>query len=311
MNDIELIRSSIDLREVWPWYVGNEKRTSDCVITRCPQPDHNDSTPSCAVYRDGAFCFGCGKRIDVFDAYMMVHGCDFKDAVKALSNGHKWDTVKVVKRVVVKSQEWKSPMQLEELEQFKPLSKMLDGLLPETAKEFDLREWGNRIIVPVWRHGNLENIKVYRPGGTPKWMPLTEGRGKQLYGADRANGRVFIVESEKDVWYAWQIGVCAVATGGASVFNREMRRDLDNVKEVFVLGDMDKAGRDFNVRVQSKMRRAIPVWWRHLGSFMQEGYDLADFVKDKGTADLLDEIVEKSKRDGGYFYDELVDADDL
>lgn len=52
-------------------------------------PWHSDSTPSLKYYpkTNSAYCFGsCGKAYDAIDAYMLVHGVGFKDAVKDLND---------------------------------------------------------------------------------------------------------------------------------------------------------------------------------------------------------------------------------
>lgn len=50
-------------------------------------PFHTEKTASFKVYKDNhAYCFGgCGKRYDVLDIYMQIHGCDLKTAIKELS----------------------------------------------------------------------------------------------------------------------------------------------------------------------------------------------------------------------------------
>jgi len=58
------------------------KRNKAC----CPW--HKDATPSLAYYpkTNSAYCFGaCGKGYDAIDAYMHVHGCGFKEAIKELN----------------------------------------------------------------------------------------------------------------------------------------------------------------------------------------------------------------------------------
>ena len=50
-------------------------------------PWHNETTPSLHYYpkTNSAYCFGaCGKTYDSIDAYQLVHGVGFLDAVKAL-----------------------------------------------------------------------------------------------------------------------------------------------------------------------------------------------------------------------------------
>lgn len=60
----------------------DEKRRVGC----CPNPDHEDSTPSCSYNpREHKFhCFGCGYNVDIIDAFMDATGKTFLDACQAL-----------------------------------------------------------------------------------------------------------------------------------------------------------------------------------------------------------------------------------
>ena len=51
-------------------------------------PVHDEHTPSFTIYtqENRAHCFGCGWHGDVIDLIQEVHQCDFKDAVKYLTN---------------------------------------------------------------------------------------------------------------------------------------------------------------------------------------------------------------------------------
>ena len=65
----------------------NGRRISIC----CPFPDHNDSTPSFALYpNNSAHCFGCPNGgwhgHNAIDFTMRLLGVDFHEAVKELLN---------------------------------------------------------------------------------------------------------------------------------------------------------------------------------------------------------------------------------
>ena len=51
-------------------------------------PFHDDSTPSCRVYPDGYYCFGCGARGNQLDWLMAAEGMDRDAAIKLLK---AWD----------------------------------------------------------------------------------------------------------------------------------------------------------------------------------------------------------------------------
>jgi DNA primase len=317
---VDAVKMRYDLRDVWPFYTERARKSSNYVLDCCPV--HGDKSPSCAIYRDGAYCYGCGESIDVIAAWQLKGDLSFMEALRELE-GHEVAPTETVRFIGCWSEDVEPLPDMDEgvLEEFPLLGAgVLHGIGEDVVGVFDLRmielSGGRKhIVVPVRINGVLRNIKVYRPGESPKWMPLTRGRGKCLYGLDQHHGdTVFLVESEKDVWYAFMVGVPAIATGGATSFTLEMRRQLDHIEKVYVLGDMDEAGRRFNARVQSEMRRAIPVWWQRAGCFMRHekrGYDLADFVRQSGDMDLLMEIARESERLGGYFLDWDIGVDDL
>lgn len=54
-------------------------------MIQCPDPAHNDKTPSCKVYHDGLFCFGCGRRFSAVDLVMLSKNIAALDAAKWLA----------------------------------------------------------------------------------------------------------------------------------------------------------------------------------------------------------------------------------
>lgn len=60
----------------------NPQRKVGC----CPNPSHDDSTPSCSYNpkTQSFHCFGCGSTYDLVDAYMIKSNCSFIDACKYL-----------------------------------------------------------------------------------------------------------------------------------------------------------------------------------------------------------------------------------
>lgn len=52
---------------------------------RCPFPDHNDTTPSFALYpQNDYFCFGCGKTGQGAIDFIMDFDCTFIEACEEL-----------------------------------------------------------------------------------------------------------------------------------------------------------------------------------------------------------------------------------
>jgi DNA primase len=52
-------------------------------------PFHEEMTGSFCLYKDTnrCYCFGCGFKANVVDAYMRLHDCTFNEAVLALTGG--------------------------------------------------------------------------------------------------------------------------------------------------------------------------------------------------------------------------------
>jgi hypothetical protein len=51
---------------------------------KCCCPFHEEKTPSCALYDDHFFCFGCKAHGDAIEFYMKINNCVFKTAVTEL-----------------------------------------------------------------------------------------------------------------------------------------------------------------------------------------------------------------------------------
>jgi len=63
-----------------------EDYNSQRKVGRCPNPEHNDSTPSFSYdpKRYEFHCFGCGYKVDILDAYILKGGCTFIEACQKL-----------------------------------------------------------------------------------------------------------------------------------------------------------------------------------------------------------------------------------
>ena len=64
-----------------------ERGAGERLVTNCPLPHHEDSTPSFMVYRNsGTFrCFGCGAGGDIFDFLQSYYGWSFRQALLYLA----------------------------------------------------------------------------------------------------------------------------------------------------------------------------------------------------------------------------------
>lgn len=314
---VEDIRRRHDLRTIWPYYSGRQRVISGrYFVDKCPY--HEDSHPSMLVYADRAYCMACGEYRDVFALVMEQQGCSFADALRVLQGG----ALPVLRPSRARAHEIEISMREEPeggpidggaLNGSRPVERAyleeagLGWLDMEIARRFDLRVDGRGlVVVPVFEDRTLVNVRLYNPGrqvsGYPKWIPFEAGHGSQLYHSDGivAGERVIVVESEKDVWAGTALYPDGpfrfVATAGASKFTYHQRRRLAYAGEVYVLGDNDSAGQRFNLLVQRRMAMAQPLWWAWLvpGVRLEQGFDVADFVCQRGDASLFDEFMARS-----------------
>jgi len=79
---MEELKNSIDLK----YFMAQEFGTDTNRNIHCINPDHIDKKPSMSVYRDGAFCFTCGKNFDIFDVLSIKKGMDIKESKEFLLN---------------------------------------------------------------------------------------------------------------------------------------------------------------------------------------------------------------------------------
>lgn len=76
---VDEIKQSHSMRSVVESYGYRPNRAGFIVC-----PFHNERTPSCKIYKDRFYCFGCGAHGDIFTFVEMVDRCDFKTAFKTL-----------------------------------------------------------------------------------------------------------------------------------------------------------------------------------------------------------------------------------
>lgn len=97
--------------------------------------------------------------------------------------------------------------------------------------------------------------------GHSKYADLKHARTR-LYNVPavlEAEDYIAICEGEMDALILQQLGIPAVAVPGASNWQPHYRRILQGFDKIYVFGDNDDAGRDFNIAVQRSLRQAKAV----------------------------------------------------
>ena len=84
-SDIEQIKSKLSIAEIVGQYIELQASGRN-YKARCPF--HNEKTPSFMVSpeRQTFYCFGCGKKGDIFSFVQEFEGVDFPDALKSLAD---------------------------------------------------------------------------------------------------------------------------------------------------------------------------------------------------------------------------------
>lgn len=308
-------------------------------MIRCPDPAHEDRMPSCKVYHDHLFCYGCGRRLDCFDVVMQTKNCDFITAARWLAGwlGIPWPEqseearqeyekqlirqVELQERIIT----WSKNLRREDMEYLKKRGFTEEFIrehsfgycnqeLPqdlEAARELGLlvttkdgRDWympAERLIVPFFQFGRVVQIAFHKPGGEPKYL-YPKDMPKPLISSVspvRYNDPVYLVEGVFDYFSLVQAGLPAVTALGAQLSNNQ-KQELKKFKNVVVMFDGDESGRD---AARILAQEFFPeVRWHNL----PDGKDVNDEFKDRGT-DMFTAFVKKAGKEAKNYLDILTD----
>jgi len=248
------------------------KGTGDAVVASCPVPSHGqgrgDRNPSLSVrWEDGKTLLNCQTDCHVQDIVLAL-GLEWPDLFdEPLKLGTEWG-VKVAEWVYAK---------------------------PDGSPYFLVERWqnavGKRFVQRV--HGNVfppghARAGQMKPGYPPGFKPCLFNLPAVLAEA-RAGGTVYVVEGEKSVSAARQLGLVATTgPNGAKAWQSYYADWLAGASQVFVVCDNDNDGRRYASEVVASIRvKGLPC--RAVG-----------VAVDQPKADLYDHVV------AGYTADDLV-----
>lgn len=80
MDYAYLIKNNVSMQDILDSYGYEQKKGFICC------PFHNEDTPSCKIYKDSFYCFGCGEHGDAINFVMKVECCSFKSACKIIDS---------------------------------------------------------------------------------------------------------------------------------------------------------------------------------------------------------------------------------
>ena len=259
-----------------------------------------DNDPSFAVTRSGQYagrfkCFGCSLSGDIIGFYSKLHGTDFRQSVKALS---ELLSIGDVDKPAYRKPKIYTPTPVEIPPDPEPLDESIalachQTLLADsrslnwltTKKGLPLwivaemqiglckRKWNpklraeTRFTIPVQfsdgrpGHRDIRGYKPHAEGGCPKMLPWEEGRGAPCLYAWPA-----VCNEPVIVWCEGEIDCCnLLARGLAAVSStcgvqgclgpKLVLPDLTG-KTFYVIGDNDDAGRRLNEQLPAKLYAA-------------------------------------------------------
>lgn len=193
-------------------------------------PFHADTGPSLSVnFKTGLFnCFGCSAQGDVFAFYMLRHGCDFKEALKALRQqaGVEKPSSQPA-HLSLKLKEFALAKRLPEdflaangVQEFK----FADGVI---ATDFHYRDEQGKVTAIRHRFGNA-GAKKFR------WRKGDKVRLYGLWKLDkiRAAGWCILVEGETDSLTCWRHGIPALGLPGKKTWKRCRTSLGDHLQEL-------------------------------------------------------------------------------
>jgi putative DNA primase/helicase len=271
---------------------------------------HDDRDASCSVnLTHGAWhCHGCGARGGPFDAataaghssrsaieLMIAHGLTDRRGRGERRAGPDRPRIRAPRRAPARppslaiAESTVRRWHVDLTDDHRLLARLADerGWTPDAVSELELGSHRGQITIPVRdADRRLSGLLFYRPwphGGQTK-LRAAAGSHRQLSphpGIERSH-RVLLVEGEPDMIAARSHGLAAVAIPGVASW-RQQWRELLRGREVVVIMDADRAGRDAARRIAGDLRgSAATVVVVDLAPERADGYDLTDWLREHG-----------------------------
>jgi hypothetical protein len=241
-------------------YAVGEPYGTEPIKILCPNPDHEERTPSYAVYADGAYCFGCGyqerpreflarlgKQYEQLPARTLpersLHGTNggaVDEGIRGVSREvdtylwHHHDTL--VSGPCQSRCEWFTGR----------------GFTDDDIRRFRFGHTGSHFVIPVWYGKTITGYKKrvdpesLPDGRYPKYQN-PRGQSTLIVRPSPNAGVLAIVEGELDAYYLQSFGVDTITTTtGARSLPKRMeelfRSNAGRPDELYVMVDQDSAG---------------------------------------------------------------------
>jgi len=229
-------------------------------VTKCFNPDHNDSNPSFRIDRGTgiAHCFSCGFKTNIFKYYglltnnVSVRVAKLKDKLNALKE---------------------STNGLDPLDGAKPINRSFRNISTQTLKYFKAFETDqvekmiDRIVFPITDVRGKTMCYVGRhsmSNGNPRYVNYPSGASIPLFPAkfQEKHRTIVLVEGIFDMLNCYDKGLRnTVCTFGTSKLLNETKEKMLSYKvmgieKVFILYDGDEAGREAARKIKPLIEEA-------------------------------------------------------
>jgi len=229
-------------------------------VTKCFNPDHNDSNPSFRIDRGTgiAHCFSCGFKTNIFKYYGLLTN---NVSVRVAKLKEKLNTLK------------ESTNGLEPLDGAKPINRSFRNISTQTLKHFKAFETDqvekmiDRIVFPITDVRGKTMCYVGRhsmSNGNPRYVNYPSGASIPLFPAkfQEKHKTIVLVEGIFDMLNCYDKGLRnTVCTFGTSKLLNETKEKMLSYKvmgieKVFILYDGDEAGREAARKIKPLIEEA-------------------------------------------------------
>lgn len=229
-------------------------------VTKCFNPDHNDSNPSFRIDRGTgiAHCFSCGFKTNIFKYYGLLTN---NVSVRVAKLKEKLNALK------------ESTNGLDLLDGAKPINRSFRNISTQTLKHFKAFETDqvekmiDRIVFPITDVRGKTMCYVGRhsmSNGNPRYVNYPSGASIPLFPAkfQEKHRTIVLVEGIFDMLNCYDKGLRnTVCTFGTSKLLNETKEKMLSYKvmgieKVFILYDGDEAGREAARKIKPLIEEA-------------------------------------------------------